>query len=53
MYIYILYEIEFLNLNKTIYKIYYTYDNINIFINNIPEGSNILLFQYINQDNYF
>ena len=51
IYIYILHEREFLNLNQDIYKIYYTTNNINIFISEIPKGSNILLFHYIEENN--
>jgi hypothetical protein len=51
IYIYILHEREFLNLNQDIYKIYYTTNNINIFMNEIPKGSNILLFQHISKNN--
>ena len=51
IYIYILHEREFLNLYQDIYKIYYTKNNINIFMNEIPKGSNILLFHYIEKNN--
>ena len=50
MYIYILHEREFLNLNQDIYKIFYTNNNINIFLNEIPKNSNILLFHYIEEN---
>jgi hypothetical protein len=51
MYLYILYEREFINLNKNIYKIDLTSNNLNIFINTIPKNSNIYFFSYINDEN--
>ena len=51
MYLYILHEREFINLNKNIYKFDLTVENINNFINIIPKNSNIFFFTYINDQN--
>jgi len=50
MYLYLLHEREFININQNIYKLHFTNNNINLFINEIPKNSNILLFYYIDMN---
>lgn len=47
MYLSIIHERPFININKNIYKISYIEYNISNFINQIPENSNILFYQYL------
>ena len=50
MYISIIHERSFINKNKNIYKICYIEYNISDFINKIPENSNILFYQYLDEN---
>ena len=50
MYISIIHEIPFINRNENIYKICYVEYNIHELINKIPKNSNILFYQYLDDN---